>query len=78
MYRAIYFCAYAQAKHTLCECSERETPLVHLLSAAFAGEFSHFVLSVACFLIGRYEGYKVFYWLLQVLRRQHAPIQSGL
>lgn len=37
-YRAIYFFAYANTKSFLLEEMERETPLVHVTSAAAAGK----------------------------------------
>jgi hypothetical protein len=36
--RAIYFFAYANTKSFLVEAMERETPLVHVTSAAAAGK----------------------------------------
>jgi len=37
-YRAIYFFAYANTKSFLLEEMERETPLIHVTSAAAAGK----------------------------------------
>ena len=39
IYRAIYFFAYANTKLFLVEQMERETPLVHVTSAAAAGRY---------------------------------------
>ena len=49
-FRAIYFFAYANTKSFLVKEMERETPLVHVTSAAAAGKISYYQLQLTMYI----------------------------